>query len=151
MQAEKRFCRRKFAKICCKALSENYIIELADLFYYLDRDVGRGNVFPDPVWWQDSGVSTKKKKTTMDKQQKQAIIDQFKRTEGDVGSVEVQVAILTARIKELTEHMKLNKKDFSSRKGLVGMVNQRRSLLRYLSRNDFARYSELIAKLGLRR
>ena len=87
----------------------------------------------------------------MDKQQKQAIIDQFKRTEGDVGSVEVQVAILTARIKELTEHMKLNKKDFSSRKGLVGMVNQRRSLLRYLSRNDFARYSELIAKLGLRR
>jgi small subunit ribosomal protein S15 len=87
----------------------------------------------------------------MDKQQKQEIINQFKRSEGDVGSVEVQVAILTARIRELTEHMKLNKKDFSSRKGLVGMVNQRRSLLRYLSNNDFSRYTALIGKLGLRR
>lgn len=87
----------------------------------------------------------------MDKQQKQEIINQFKRSEGDVGSVEVQVAILTARIRELTEHMKLNKKDFSSRKGLVGMVNQRRSLLRYLANNDFSRYTALIGKLGLRR
>lgn len=87
----------------------------------------------------------------MDKQKKQEIIDQFKRSEGDVGSVEVQVALLTARIKELTEHMKLNKKDFSSRRGLVAMVNQRRNLLGYLKNNDFARYTTLIGKLGLRR
>ncbi len=87
----------------------------------------------------------------MYKQQKQETIQQFKRSEHDVGSVEVQVALLTGRIRELTEHMKLNKKDFSSRKGMVDMVNHRRSLLRYLQRTDYARYTALIAKLGLRR
>ncbi|MCQ2396613.1 MAG: 30S ribosomal protein S15 [Lentisphaeria bacterium] len=87
----------------------------------------------------------------MTKEEKQAMIDQFKRSENDCGSVEVQVALLTGRIKELTEHLKIHKKDFSTRRGLLAMVNQRRSLLKYLSNNDFARYSELIAKLGLRR
>ena len=87
----------------------------------------------------------------MDKEQKLEIIKQFARSEGDVGSVEVQVALLTGRIKDLTEHMKIHKKDFSSRKGLVALVNQRRSLLRYLAKNDYARYSALISKLGLRR
>lgn len=87
----------------------------------------------------------------MDKQQKLETIQQFKRSENDVGSIEVQVALLTGRIRELTEHMKLNKKDFSSRKGMVAMVNNRRSFLRYLQKKDYARYTALISKLGLRR
>ena len=87
----------------------------------------------------------------MDKQKKQEIIDQYKRSENDVGSTEVQVALLTARILELTEHMKIHKKDFSSRRGLVALVSQRRSLLNYLIKTDYNRYTELIKKLGLRR
>ncbi len=87
----------------------------------------------------------------MTKEEKLATIEQFKRSENDCGSVEVQVALLTGRIKELTEHLKIHKKDFSTRRGLLTMVNQRRNLLRYLSNNDYARYSALIAKLGLRR
>ena len=87
----------------------------------------------------------------MDKQKKLEIIEQYKRSANDVGSVEVQVALLTARILELTEHMKIHKKDFSSRRGLVALVAQRRSLLDYLARTEYSRYSALIAKLGLRR
>jgi len=87
----------------------------------------------------------------MDKQKKLEIIEQYKRSANDVGSVEVQVALLTARILELTEHMKIHKKDFSSRRGLVALVSQRRSLLDYLARTEYSRYSALIAKLGLRR
>ena len=87
----------------------------------------------------------------MTKEEKLATIEQFKRSETDCGSVEVQVALLTGRIKELTEHLKVHKKDFSTRRGLLAMVNQRRSLLKYLSREDFSRYTALIAKLGLRR
>ena len=87
----------------------------------------------------------------MTKEEKLATIEQFKRSENDCGSVEVQVALLTGRIKELTEHLKIHKKDFSTRRGLLTMVNQRRNLLRYLSNNDYARYTALIAKLGLRR
>ena len=87
----------------------------------------------------------------MTKEEKLATIEQFKRSENDCGSVEGQVALLTGRIKELTEHLKVHKKDFSTRRGLLAMVNQRRSLLKYLSREDFSRYTALIAKLGLRR
>jgi len=87
----------------------------------------------------------------MDKQQKLDTIQQFKRSEKDVGSVEVQVALLTGRIAELTEHMKVNKKDFSSRRGLLALVSRRRNLLAYLSRNDYSRYTALVSKLGLRR
>ena len=87
----------------------------------------------------------------MTKEEKLATIEQFKRSENDCGSVEGPVALLTGRIKELTEHLKVHKKDFSTRRGLLAMVNQRRSLLKYLSREDFSRYTALIAKLGLRR
>ena len=87
----------------------------------------------------------------MDKQQKLDTIQQFKRSEKDVGSVEVQVALLTGRIAELTEHMKVNKKDFSSSRGLLALVSRRRNLLAYLSRNDYSRYTALVSKLGLRR
>ena len=87
----------------------------------------------------------------MDKQKKLETIKEFKRSPEDVGSVEVQVALMTARILELTEHMKVHKKDFSSRRGLVALVNKRRNLLNYLQRESYERYTTLIRKLGLRR
>lgn len=87
----------------------------------------------------------------MDKQQKLEIIEKFKRSENDCGSVEVQVAVMTSRILELTEHMKANHKDFSTRRGLLALVNRRRNLLDYLKDKDFARYTALIRALDLRR
>ena len=82
---------------------------------------------------------------------KQEIIQDNARAEGDTGSPEVQVAILTSRIITLTEHFKAHHKDNHSRRGLLMMVNKRRSLLDYLKRKDVARYNALIAKLGLRK
>lgn len=79
------------------------------------------------------------------------IINEFKRGESDTGSPEVQVALLTARIEQLTEHFKVHKKDHHSRRGLLQLVNRRRSLLDYLKRKDSERYKGLIEKLGLRR
>lgn len=79
------------------------------------------------------------------------VIDEHKRGDNDTGSPEVQVALLTARITHLTEHFKTHKKDHHSRRGLLQMVNQRRSLLDYLHRKDGPRYKALIEKLGLRR
>ncbi|QBG49284.1 30S ribosomal protein S15 [Verrucomicrobia bacterium S94] len=87
----------------------------------------------------------------MDQAVKAEIKNEFKRGEQDTGSVEVQVALLTTRIKELTEHLKTHKKDHSSRRGLIMMVNKRRKLLSYLQKKDDARYKELINKLGLRK
>lgn len=85
------------------------------------------------------------------KEKKQAIIAEYGRSEGDTGSPEVQVAILTARIQELTEHLKVNKKDHHSRRGLLKMVGQRRGLLAYLKKTDIERYRTLIERLGLRK
>ncbi|MBR3276109.1 MAG: 30S ribosomal protein S15 [Eubacterium sp.] len=85
------------------------------------------------------------------KETKQEIIKEYARTEGDTGSPEVQVAILTYRIKELTEHLKTNHKDHHSRRGLLKMVGKRRGLLDYLKKVDINRYRELIAKLGIRK
>ena len=82
---------------------------------------------------------------------KERIINQYKTHEGDTGSPQVQVALLTQRINELTEHFKTHKKDNHSRRGLLKMVSQRRSLLDYLKRRDIEGYHELIGKLGLRR
>lgn len=82
---------------------------------------------------------------------KAKIAEEFGKNAQDTGSVEVQVAILTTRIKELTEHMKQNRKDFGSQRGLQNMVSRRRRLLDYLNRNDRERYQALIQKLGLRR
>jgi small subunit ribosomal protein S15 len=84
-------------------------------------------------------------------ERKQAIINDNARKSGDTGSPEVQVAILTERINNLTAHFKSHAKDNHSRRGLLMMVNKRRSLLDYLRREDHARYSELITKLGLRK
>jgi small subunit ribosomal protein S15 len=82
---------------------------------------------------------------------KERIINEHKTHEGDTGSPQVQVALLTQRINELTEHFKTHKKDNHSRRGLLKMVSQRRSLLDYLKRRDIEGYHELIGKLGLRR
>lgn len=84
-------------------------------------------------------------------ERKDALIKEHARGEGDTGSPEVQVAILTERINNLTEHMKIHKKDFHSRRGLLVMVGQRRSLLDYLKKKDQGRYEALIKSLGLRR
>jgi small subunit ribosomal protein S15 len=86
---------------------------------------------------------------TVDK--KQAIIDKYKIHESDTGSPEVQVAILTERINLLTEHLKIHKKDFHSRRGLLKMVGQRRALLNYVRDCDPKRYRRLIQELGLRK
>ena len=85
------------------------------------------------------------------KEKKTAIINEYARKAGDTGSPEVQVAILTARIQELTEHLKENQKDHHSRRGLLKMVGQRRGMLAYLKEKDIERYRTLIAKLGLRK
>ena len=85
------------------------------------------------------------------KEKKQAIIAEYGRTEGDTGSPEVQVAILTARIQELTDHLKANPKDHHSRRGLLKMVGQRRNMLAYLKKMDIERYRSLIERLGLRK
>lgn len=85
------------------------------------------------------------------KDKKQAIIAEYGLKEGDTGSPEVQVAILTARIQELTEHLKVNQKDHHSRRGLLKMVGQRRGLLAYLKKIDIERYRALIDSLGLRK
>ena len=85
----------------------------------------------------------------IEKEKKQAIIEEYKTHEADTGSTEVQVAILTARIRELTEHMKVHQKDFHSRRGLLIMVGKRRRLLQYLKSRDFNRYQTLIQRLGL--
>jgi len=85
------------------------------------------------------------------KEKKQAIIKEYATKEGDTGSPEVQVAILTARINELNEHLADHKKDFHSRRGLLKMVGKRRNLLNYLKELDIERYRTLIARLGLRK
>ena len=87
----------------------------------------------------------------MDKELKQEIISSNKRHDTDTGSPEVQVAILTERINHLNEHLKINKKDHHSRRGLLKMVGKRRGLLDYLAKKDLERYRELIAKLNLRK
>lgn len=84
------------------------------------------------------------------KEKKLQLVDEFKQHDADTGSTEVQVAILTSRIRELTEHMKIHKRDFHSRRGLLIMVGKRRKLLQYLKSRDFVRYQSLIQRLGLR-
>ena len=82
---------------------------------------------------------------------KETIVKEYQTHEGDTGSPQVQVALLTRRINELTEHFKTHKKDNHSRRGLLKMVSQRRSLLDYLKRTDIERYHEVVSRLGLRR
>lgn len=87
----------------------------------------------------------------MTKERKQEIINTYKRDENDTGSPEVQIALLTERINELTEHLKVHKKDNHSRRGLLKMVGKRRNLLNYLAKKDIERYREIAQKLSLRK
>ena len=88
---------------------------------------------------------------TLTKDTKRELIDKYGRSEGDTGSAEVQVALMTARINELTEHLREHRKDHHSRRGLLMLVGKRRRLLRYLERADLDRYRSLVSELGLRR
>jgi len=90
-------------------------------------------------------------KVTTDVKEKKGIIKQFGKKETDTGSTEVQVALLTNKINKLSEHFKLNKKDHHSRRGLLGMINNRRKLLKYLKEKNEEGYFSLIKKLGLRK
>ena len=87
----------------------------------------------------------------MTKERKQEIISTYKRDEKDTGSPEVQIALLTERIKELTAHLNIHKKDNHSRRGLLKMVGARRNLLNYLAKKDVQRYRDIVEKLGLRK
>ena len=87
----------------------------------------------------------------MQREEKTALIEQYKLHEGDTGSPEVQIALLTKRINDLTEHLKIHKKDNHSRRGLLKMVGHRRNLLMYLQKNDIERYRAIIDQLGLRK
>ena len=85
------------------------------------------------------------------KQKKGEIIGDFETHDGDTGSPEVQIALLTKRINDLTEHLKIHRKDHASRRGLLKMVGTRSALLKYMSKKDIARYREIISRLGLRK
>ena len=85
------------------------------------------------------------------KEEKTRIINEYATHEGDTGSPEVQIAVLTSRINTLTEHLKANKKDHHSRRGLLKMVGHRRNLLAYLQKKDIERYRSIVARLGLRK
>lgn len=87
----------------------------------------------------------------MTKERKQEIINTFKRDENDTGSSEVQIALLTERINELTEHLKAHQKDNHSRRGLFKMIGKRRNLLNYLAKKDLPRYREIVKQLNLRK
>lgn len=88
---------------------------------------------------------------TITKDRKQEVIQDFKRSEGDTGSPEVQIAILTTRINGLTEHMRTHKKDYASRRGLLALVSRRRRLLDYLRRVNPQQYLDIIGRLGIRK
>ncbi|PWL88883.1 MAG: 30S ribosomal protein S15 [Escherichia coli] len=87
----------------------------------------------------------------MTQAEKQEIIKEYATHEGDTGSAEVQIAVLTRRINELTEHLKVHKKDHHSRRGLLKMVGHRRNLLSYLQKTDIERYRSIVSRLGLRK
>lgn len=87
----------------------------------------------------------------MDKARKQELMTKYARHEGDTGSPEVQIALLTERIKELTDHLRIHKKDHHSRRGLLMMVGQRKGLLNYVKKQDIERYRAIIAELGIRK
>ncbi len=88
---------------------------------------------------------------TLSAERKKELIETHRRNDQDVGSAQVQVAILTERIRDITEHLKRNKKDFASQRGLLKLVGRRNTLLRYLARRNLAEYQGLIASLGLRK
>lgn len=133
-----------FAKICTLH-KKNIVINYLGMKF----TVARNREFPTHSWQQ--AYENRRKTEVISKEKKTAIIKEYARSEGDTGSPEVQIAVLTARIEELTEHLKANDKDHHSRRGLLMMVGQRRGLLAYLKKKDIMRYRALIERLGLRK
>ena len=114
------------------------------------QDTAANAVFTNlPLGWRCN--KKKGEKTMLKQDEKQAIIAQYATHEGDTGSPEVQIAILTHRINALTEHLKANHKDHHSRRGMLKMIGHRRNLLGYLQKNDIERYRAIIEKLNLRK
>jgi small subunit ribosomal protein S15 len=111
---------------------------------------GGGTVMTDPrrVGW---GSGVQEILMSIPAEQKQKIVSDFKIHDKDTGSPEVQIALLTTQITELTDHLRTHKKDHSSRRGLLKMVSRRNSLLKYLTREDRTRYQQIIGRLGLRK
>ena len=101
--------------------------------------------------YSEISVNNQRGEKTMTQAEKTAIIAEYATHEGDTGSPEVQIAVLTKRINDLTEHLKEHKKDHHSRRGLLKMVGHRRNLLAYLQKNDIERYRSIVARLGLRK
>ena len=102
------------------------------------------------IRYQLKKFTTQEVVMALDLAQKQEVIRQFGRKEGDTGSTEVQIALISARIKYLTEHLKINKKDHSSRLGLLKLVGKRKRLLSYMKRRDYDKYKEVITALSIR-
>jgi small subunit ribosomal protein S15 len=117
------------------------------------QSVAAATVFRPPIVWVAglTAQQTKEEHVALDAAQKKTILDTYGVHEGDTGSPEAQVALLTKRISDLTEHLKLHKHDHHSRRGLLLLVGRRRRLLKYLASVDVARYRSLIERLGLRR
>lgn len=113
------------------------------------RPVTRSMASPAICWV--IGEKKRKVNKTMQKETKQTLIESYKINERDTGSPEVQIAILTERINNLTEHLKKNPKDFHSQRGLQQMVGHRKNLLNYLTKKDIERYRAIVKKLGLRK
>ena len=122
------------------------------MLYCYRMDSAHARVMDTPASSWYAAVKQRKEKLQMiSKEKKTAIIKEYARCEGDTGSPEVQIAVLTERIRELTEHLQNNPKDHHSRRGLLKMVGQRRGMLDYLKKKDIERYRSLIERLGLRK
>lgn len=122
------------------------------MILYLSMSLAFAQILDTPTIILVNGGYNKKEDIVMiSKEKKAEIIAAYGRKPGDTGSPEVQIAILTERINELTEHLKVNQKDHHSRRGLLQMVGQRRGLLEYLKKNDIEGYRNLIERLGLRK
>lgn len=122
---------------------------MLSFFKYESQPMPRRLESPTASW--HSAIENEGGNNMISKEKKTAIMKEYARCEGDTGSPEVQVAVLSARIQELTEHLKQHPKDNHSRRGMFKMVGQRRGLLNYLKDKDIERYRALIEKLGLRR
>ena len=130
---------------------QNFLAIMAALFYQMNQKLG-GTTHQRLAWLLAIGISEKGgENVALTTEKKEEIIKTYQIHENDTGSPEVQIAILTDRINYLNEHLKINKKDHHSRRGLLKMVGQRRSLLDYLKKKDFERYRSIVTRLGLRR
>lgn len=128
----------------------NFILKTCMLIFVRKTAAWQHEISP-AVRWAGGDLNREVKRMALTKERKNELINEYKTHEGDTGSPEVQVAILTEQINTLNDHLRTHKKDHHSRRGLLKMVGKRRNLLTYLRNKDVTRYRELINKLGLRR